>query len=179
VNILVAGQPIKEIQYGGKIYVVTEYDTSASYKVWVEDESPFGEVEGQHWPFTPFELLVTYHAAIAEYFCVKVRIDGVDACMKFIRGTEHSIRIKGFQGILGNDRDMKEFCFSPPRPVKKSREHDPKDKITSERLLDLGSIVITIHKATLHCVENIVIDGSAVNFAEANKEVTYPCQIFE
>ncbi len=68
---------------------------------------------------------------------------------------------------------MKEFCFSPPRPVKKlqSGEHDPNDKIASERLLDLGSVVITIHKADFLRSENVVKDAQAVTFAEANKKV--------
>jgi hypothetical protein len=174
-KILVADQHLKEIQYGGKIYVVSEYDTAVSYTVWVEDESPFGEVERQYWPFTPFEVLVMFHKPVqpADAFCVTIRIDGVDASQKFVRGNEQSIRFRGFQGALGFDADLKEFCFSPPRPVKKLRSgaHDPNDKIASERLLDLGSVVVTIQKATLTHSQDVVKDSCAVNFADANKKV--------
>ena len=76
-KICVADQPLKEIHHNGKVYVVTEYDTPVSYKVWVEDESPFGEVERQYWPLTPFEVLVMFHKPLADRLCVTIRIDGV------------------------------------------------------------------------------------------------------
>jgi hypothetical protein len=176
-TILVADQPLKEIQHVGKIYVVTEYDTPVSYTVWVEDESPFGEVERQHWPFTPFEVLVTSHQPVqlarADYLCVTIRLDGVEAARKIVPGTERSICFKGIQGSLGDDLDLKQFCFSLPRPVKKLRSgvHDPNDKIASERLQDLGSVVVTIRKATLLHSKEVVRGACAVNFADANKKV--------
>jgi hypothetical protein len=172
-KICVSDQPMREIHHGGKIYVVTEYDTPVSYKVWVEDESPFGEVERQYWPFTPFEVLVMSHKPLADWLCVTIRIDGVDASLKIVQGTEQSIRFQGIQGTLGDDADLKQFCFSPPRPVKKLRsgEHDPNDKIASERLLDLGSVVVSIRKATLSHSDEVVRGACAVNFADANKKV--------
>ncbi len=141
-----------------------------SYKLWVEDESPYGEIERQYWPYTPFEVMVTSHNPEIEYFQAKVRIDGLEASLKYSKG---SVLIKGFQGSMGSNANTREFCFSPPRPAKKRRtgEQDRNDKIAAERLCDLGSIVVTIRKSKLTHTEEIMQKTRSVNYAEANKEV--------
>ena len=172
-NIAVAGRPLEKIVYNSKTYIAVDYYSESSYKIPVEDESPFGEIERQLWPCTPFQVHVKSNQAVSDHFVVIVRLDGLEVAKGCIAKSDESILFQGIQGRLGCNLDLKELCFSPPRPRKKAspNSYDPADKVSLERQAELGSIIIEIHKANLIGTENTYIGPHMVSFSNANKEV--------
>ena len=174
-QITVADRPLEEVEHKSKTYIAVDYNSEVSYKIPVEDESPFGEIERQDWPFTPFKILVKSNSTEAEYMFLCVRLDGTDAVQTFMTRDQRSITLTGIQGRLGNNSDLKEFCFSPPRPRKKISPNplDSADKISPKRLSELGSIIVDIYKVHLLRTENTFVRSSPVNFSDASKEVRF------
>jgi hypothetical protein len=173
VYISVANKPLEEFEHNAKTYVVVDYKSDVSYHIPVEDESPFGEMERQNWPFTPFRINIKSHCPVPDYLSATVRLDGVKAAQHIVDGNKSSLEFQGIQGRIGFDSDLKEFCFSPPRPRKRIQptNFDPEDKVSAQRLSELGSIVVEIHKVQKHSSREEYISSNPVFFSDANKQV--------
>ena len=171
-----ADRILEEYEHQGKTYVIADYDTEVSYKEWVEDETPYGEIERQHWPFTPFKVVFKSHTPAPDYHCVRVHVDGVVAARMMVEGSAKELELRGFQGSLGSDWSLKEFCFSPPRPKKKTKtgDWDSADQISADRLDQLGSIVVTVHRVQRLRSEDHHFEAAPVTFVDANKKVCRP-----